>query len=275
MTAGASMAVSIVSHGHGAELGLLLDDLARLNLPDCVKVIVTLNIAEAETFDRARWPFVTWIANAEPKGFATNHNQALLTRPQDLFAIINPDIRLEMDVFRMLGEALYADPSLALVAPLVLDEERRVADSARALPTPWRIVQRTLTRAMGLTPRTDALAAPDWIAGMFYLVRSDRFRAIGGFDARWFLYGEDVDLCIRLRLRGWGLKLFSEAHVLHVARRSSHRSLRYLRWHVRSLARLWCSPHFWRYWWRHTGHDAASGAAGSGRSPTDCPEGFR
>jgi GT2 family glycosyltransferase len=80
--------------------------------------------------------------------------------------------------------------------------------------------------------------SPDWIAGMFMLFRSELFREVGGFDERYFLYYEDVDLCFRLRQHGYEVILVPDARAVHFAQRQSHRNLRYLLWHVRSLVRF-------------------------------------
>jgi hypothetical protein len=80
--------------------------------------------------------------------------------------------------------------------------------------------------------------SPDWVAGMFMLFRNELFREIGGFDERYFLYYEDVDLCFRLRQHGYDVVLVPDARAAHFAQRQSHRNPRYLLWHVRSLVRF-------------------------------------
>ena len=67
------------------------------------------------------------------------------------------------------------------------------------------------------------------------------WQAIGGFDEAYFMYCEDVDLCLRLRLAGLAL-VRAPAQVRHAGTRASHLRWSHLRWHVRSLLRLWCSP---------------------------------
>ena len=76
---------------------------------------------------------------------------------------------------------------------------------------------------------------------MFMLFRSSTFAEIGGFDAAYRLYYEDVDLCARLRLKGYDVRLAPKAIVTHLARRSSHRNPRYAVWHLRSMLRFFTS----------------------------------
>jgi N-acetylglucosaminyl-diphospho-decaprenol L-rhamnosyltransferase len=107
--------------------------------------------------------------------------------------------------------------------------------------TPWQL----LRRALG--DRAPAGADYDWLAGMFLLVRSDAFRASGGFDERYFMYSEDAELCLRLQLRGGRIRQVPAARVVHAAQRASRRSWQHFRWHVTSLLRYWSSGTYWRY----------------------------
>jgi len=86
-----------------------------------------------------------------------------------------------------------------------------------------------------------AALSPDWVAGMFMLFRSPVFDELQGFDERYFLYYEDVDLCRRLRNRGYEVRLVPSISAVHDARRESHQSLRHLRWHLASILRFFLS----------------------------------
>jgi GT2 family glycosyltransferase len=68
---------------------------------------------------------------------------------------------------------------------------------------------------------------------------------LGGFDPTYFMYCEDVDLCLRMRLAGLAL-VRGPAEVVHAGYRASHRRWSHLRWHVLSLLRLWRSPTYHR-----------------------------
>jgi len=60
---------------------------------------------------------------------------------------------------------------------------------------------------------------------------------VGGFDPRYPLYYEDVDLCARLRLARYDIRLVPSASAVHIARRQSRRDIRYFFWHLRSMIR--------------------------------------
>ena len=81
----------------------------------------------------------------------------------------------------------------------------------------------------------------DWINGACMVLPRSAWEAVGGFDESYFMYCEDVDLCLRLRLAGLAL-VRAPVQVLHDGQRASHRRVRAFGWHVSSLLRLWRSP---------------------------------
>ena len=127
---------------------------------------------------------------------------------------------------------------MGVAAPLVVDAAGKPEDSARRFPSARRLA----AKLFGLAPRLDYAIgsepfSPDWVAGMFLAFRREAFAAVDGFDERYFLYYEDVDLCRRLRASGFDVRLVPGARVTHLARRESRRSFRHLRWHVASVTR--------------------------------------
>ncbi len=231
------ISVSIVSHGHAELAARLFDDL-RVHKPNGIEVILTLNIEEALPFDPDSFPFcVKTIRNASPRGFAANHNAAFGVSGGNFFCVLNPDIRVHADPFLALVREL-GNPTIGAAAPLILDADGAIEDSARPFPTLSSLVG----KALGVEPERcyeigEESISPDWVGGMFMLLRRDAFAAVGGFDARYHLYYEDVDLCARLRLAGYDIRLVPSASAVHLARRQSRRDIRYSLWHLRSMIR--------------------------------------
>src|SRR3989475_5333305 len=205
------ISVSIVSHGHGEFVALLLGDL-NLHRPTGIEVILTLNIEEALPFDPDSFPFsVKTIRNASPRGFATNHNAAFELADGNFFCVLNPDIRVTADPFLALIKEL-RNPAVGAVAPLILDTNGAIEDSARPFPTLSSLV----CKALGAEPKRyyeigDESISPDWIGGMFMLLRRDAFAAVGGVDGRYDLYYEEVGVCGPLRLAGDAIRVVSSA----------------------------------------------------------------
>jgi GT2 family glycosyltransferase len=241
------LTLSIVSHGQAALVRDLLEDVnARVRTP--VSVLMTVNVPETLPFSAADFRFpIEIIRNPAPKGFGANHNAAFTRASGTHFCVLNPDIRLTADPFPPLLAAL-ADPALGVAGPLVRNASGEVEPSFRRYPTPAFILRKALFGASAAPEYAigDAPVSPDWIGGMFMLFRSETYREINGFDERYFLYYEDVDICARLRHRGYDVRLIPVASVVHAARRHSHRRPRYLAWHLRSMLRFWRSEAYRR-----------------------------
>lgn len=239
--------LSIISHGQLPMIKLLLNDLASLSSISLFQLTIILNIEESEIIDVTKFPFpIQIINNDSPKGFGENHNQAFLHPPikeaRKYFFVINPDVRITQDVFSGLMQLLSSDSKVGIVAPVVVNEEGELEDSIRILPTPRAIFKKFFGyREEHPIEKMDAIFKPDWIAGMFMGFRSDVFRDIQGFDDKFFLYYEDVDLCSRLWLNGFQVQVNPKLSIIHTAQRDSHRNFRYLRWHLASMLRFFLS----------------------------------
>jgi len=131
-----------------------------------------------------------------------------------------------------------------VIAPKIVDENGTVQDSFRAMPSLFEIIRRRLPgyKFTPYQPDHNGLIHPDWIAGMFWLMKADVYRQLGGMDEKYRLYLEDVDFCTRARLKGMKLLVDSQIQIRHDAQRSSRRKLYYLFLHIQSALRFFTSP---------------------------------
>jgi len=245
------ISVSVISHGQIHLVENLLHDLARHCRLSSFELILTLNREEILPFSEDGFPFpVNIIRNAAPKGFAANNNQAFRLACGQFFCAMNPDIRLDEDPFPALLECLQ-DPSVGIAAPLVVNERGLMEDSARRFPTPFKILCKAFGGCKGGDyPVRDQIIYPDWVGGMFMLFPCERFKHVDGFDERFFLYYEDVDICARLRLQGYEVAMCPGARVIHQAHRSSHHDFNYFKWHLASMMRFFASAVFFKVFCR-------------------------
>ena len=237
------LSISIVSHLQIDMVTLLLNDLGLMCRERDFEVILTLNLAETLPFEAVAYPFlIRVIRNAKPLGFGANHNQAFTESSGKFFCVLNPDIRLSMDPFGPLL-SLLEQTDIGLTAPAVTNAQGELEDSARHFPTPRGILLKSFRRSKGPDYLfADVPIFPDWTAGMFMLLPRAVYAQLGGFDVSYFLYYEDVDLCARIRLSGCRVAVTPAVHVIHNAQRRSHRNIRFLYWHVRSMLRFFMSP---------------------------------
>ena len=250
--------VSIVNHAQGVLVADALNALALSSGPKArgLRVWLTINISApsfTSQIQQTQWPFdLRIIQNPKPLGFGANHNQAFahaqVLGAAKWFCVMNPDVLwpADTDAFWSDLQNDVFDPKVGLLCPKQVDEHGAVQDFARHLPTPWGLFGRTVRRIGGGAALVHPLPLhqADWANGACMVWRAGVFAALGGFDERYFMYCEDTDICLRLRLAGNRMEQ-GTATVVHLAQRNTGKSWRHLAWHLRSLLRLWLSAAFW------------------------------
>jgi GT2 family glycosyltransferase len=240
-----SLVISIVSHGQGAIINKLLEDLQPIMLMGA-RVILTLNIPEDERFINHYKYQPIVIRNKRPLGFGCNHNNAFKILNSRWFAVLNPDIRLEANVFNDLIKKAELEPNkkkIGLCAPEIKSPDGNYEDNARKYPTTMNILRRivahvTRTKLPQDYKKNKDRIFVDWVSGCFMLFNSESFNQIGGFDTKFFMYLEDADICRRLCKRGFSVSVFKDIEAIHDARRSSRKNLQHFFWHLKSLIRF-------------------------------------
>lgn len=256
----ATIALSVVSHGHGMQVRQLLALLLAPSASPVHRIWLTLNVEEpgleqelATLHGRSLHeglPQLRFIRNPSPQGFGANHNQAFeheqaCSDAAPYFAVVNPDITWQHSPWAsLLGAA--AQPGAGCAYPRQVGAQGREQDYARALPSPWALLRRHWS-GRARAQRHAPVRSPDWVNAALLLFHGGVYRKLGGFDTAYHMYCEDVDICLRLQLAGYRLVLAEEACVIHEAGRASRRVLRHLGWHLRSLLRLWASPAYRQY----------------------------
>jgi len=229
--------VSVVSHLQAGLVKGLLEDLAA-HCRDAVELVLTLNLEEELPFASGDFGYpIELVRNRYARGFGANHNAAFRLCRGGNFCVLNPDIRITSNPFPALRAELERS-RIGLTAPRIADPAGRTEDSARRFPTLRSLANKAMGHANALDYEFgDQPFSPDWIAGMFMLFGADAFRAVGGFDERYFLYYEDVDICARLRASGYGVRVVPAVCAVHDARRASRRNWRHRAWHLQSVLR--------------------------------------
>lgn len=244
------LTLSVVSHGQIDMISSLLQDLAQNYQQTALEVILTLNIPEDVPTLLEQLPYsLLVLRNESPLGFGENHNRAFQHARAPYFCVINPDIRIASDIFPVLLEGL-KDSLCGVIAPLIVNGEGSIEDSARKFPTPFKILCKAFGGCKGQDYQMGSgLLEPDWVGGMFMVFRRDTYALLGGFNQKFFLYYEDVDLCARIWLQGLRVVLAPSVRATHLARRSSHSSAAYSYMHIRSMSRFFTSMVFLKVMW--------------------------
>jgi GT2 family glycosyltransferase len=150
---------------------------------------------------------------------------------------MNPDCELQAGATARLQAQLEAHDACAIVAPRVLNPDGSLQGNARGDPDMLTGLFGRSSRLRALLPLlpaarrnvlTDEAIAHgassvvvDWLSGACMLMRRSAFEAVGGFDAGYFMYWEDADLCRRLRERGYHVRYVPGASAVHRVGHSS------------------------------------------------------
>jgi N-acetylglucosaminyl-diphospho-decaprenol L-rhamnosyltransferase len=220
------VAAIVVEYHSGESLERCLDSL-RDNQVDQIVVVDNGAHAASSTRSVALSSGVTLAVSGRNLGFGGGVNLGAASADAELLLICNPDIVLEPGALAYLRDRLASSERAGAVGPALLDEKGQVVQSARAFPTlqsSWQqaflgLLHPSGQRSRQYRSRNRSLAAGgvvDWVTGACILVRADAFHEIGGFDGRYFLYVEEVDLCWRLHAAGWEVLYEPRARVTHV-----------------------------------------------------------
>jgi GT2 family glycosyltransferase len=215
-----------------------------------LEVLVVDNGSEDDSVDAVRreFPSVLLLDNGENLGFARAANRGLRAARAPYALILNSDAEVLPGALEAMVSILDERPGVGAVGPRTLGSDGTPQVSFGPALGPlaeWR--QRRLVRGVRnrrpetlreVEQRGRSESEPDWVSGACLLARREALEAVGLFDEGFFLYEEDVDLCLRLRRAGWRIVYTPAATVVHhlgrsVARIPSRARIEYHRSHIR------------------------------------------
>ena len=220
----------VVNHNAGA---LLVDVVRSLRADDgaggAPRVVVVDNASTDGSIEdlRSRAPEACVVVSPGNVGYARGVNLGIAATRTPFVAVVNPDAVVEPGTTDAMLDRLDREPELAAVGPRIVNSDGTDYPSARSIPS---MVDAVGHGALGLFWRSNPFtrryrhldadpAVPrdvDWVSGAAVWLRRDALDDVGGWDERYFMYLEDVDLCWRLRRRGWRVAYEPAGRVLHV-----------------------------------------------------------
>lgn len=205
---------------------------------------------------RTGWPHAKVLSGHGNVGYGAGHNLAIRAAATPAHLVLNPDVALDANALRS-GVATLALPSVVLVGAVGRDGDGKPGYLSKRMPSVWTFFLRGFAPAW-LKQRcaaqlahyeyrdlpTDRVRDVILVSGAFMLCRTNALRAVGGFDERYFLHFEDLDLSLRLARQG---RVVSDPEVtlIHHGGNSASRGLAHLRVFVRSGLRFF-NTHGWR-----------------------------
>jgi len=222
----ADLTIVVVTWHNAADLPPLFSSLASARAAGAELVVVD-NASPDDTTAVVRTlvPDATLIANIVNRGFAAGANQGLAASHRPFVLFLNPDTIVAPETLPRVLAYLEALPAVGVVGCRTLNEDGTPQRTVDRFHSVRGLVAETLRGDRGGhgTPRGTAPTQSglvDWVYGSFLLGRRAVLAAVGGFDEAYEMYGEDIDLCHRLREAGYGVAYCAEATVVHHGNRS-------------------------------------------------------
>lgn len=228
-----------------------------------VEIIVVDNASTDHTCSmlRQEFPNVRLVENAENLGFGRANNQAMALAGAPFFCLLNPDtILTEANTLDRVLARMREYPDIgAAGCRLVYPDGRHQVGDAGGTPTLSSVfnhafyLSRFRSRCFrGLFLQDRGISPPygevTWVCGACMIVRREVFEASGGFDERYFMYGEDVEWGNRLSSAGTTVAYFPDINVVHLQGGTQlGKCLPSTRW-LDGVARLYFEHNRGRHW---------------------------
>jgi N-acetylglucosaminyl-diphospho-decaprenol L-rhamnosyltransferase len=235
----------VVSHGHREELAESLSALA----PQVDEIVLIANIPGSlpENTHGARV-----VQNSRALSYAANMNRGIAETSGELVLVNNPDAVPQPRAVATLVAFLESRPRCGVAGPRLENPDGSWQPSRRRFPTvTGTLVRRTPLRRVlpplehqrahyNLDERPTEPVEADWMLGGSLLLRRTMLDELGGYDAGFRMYGEEIDLCYRAAQAGWERWYVPDAVVRHRWDALTDRTFwtRRTLWHWRSIMRF-------------------------------------
>ncbi len=243
MTSNIKVSVVIVSYNCLPFLTLCLDSLLWKK-DDRMEIIVVDNNSDDGTIDKIKkaYPSVITISNNENKGFGIACNQGIAIAKGEYFLMLNPDTIVDENLVDDILSFMQKHPDAGGMGIYMADGEGKfLPESKRGFPTLFA----SFYKFSGLTKRypknkkiakyymgnlpNNKINEIEILAGAFMLLNSKTIEKIGGFDERFFMYGEDIDLSWRIIQNGYKNYFNPEIKIIHFKGESSIKDKKYIK----------------------------------------------
>jgi hypothetical protein len=204
------------------------------------------NLKELSTIDRR----VEYIFNNANLGYGSAHNIAIKKSIGDsvpYHLVLNPDVYFDKGVIEELYDFMEKNKSVGSVMPKVLYPDGELQYLCKLLPTPLDLILRRFIPSkkwkekrneiyeLKFTNYDEIMNVP-CLSGCFMFIRTSILKEIGGFDERFFMYLEDVDLCRRINQKA-RIVYFPKVEIIHNYEKGSYKKIRLLLYHIISACK--------------------------------------
>ncbi len=217
------LTISIVNYNTGDYLIECLNSLYKVREELEFDVCIIDNASSDGSIEEAKkkFPEFSYIQNSENLGFGKAHNLVLKKAKTPYVLILNPDCEVMPGALKYVIDFMENHPDVGVSSPKIEKADGSLdMASHRGFPTPrasflyyflkndklYHLTDRDMTKTHEV----------DSVVGAFMLMRRSVLEKVGYFDEDYFLYGEDIDLCFRIKKAGFKVMYVSEVKILHV-----------------------------------------------------------
>jgi N-acetylglucosaminyl-diphospho-decaprenol L-rhamnosyltransferase len=203
----------------------------------CFDLVPQVVVVDSGSFDgcaemlAAEFPDVEFVQSARNIGFGRSNNLGFAHVTGETLLLLNPDTEVRPGAVQRMLTELDRLPWAGILAPRLLNSDLTLQSSVHALPRPVlqaldsEFLRRLLSRLSLWAPPTDFAppgpVAVEAVAGACMMLRAATFREVGGFRHEYFMYAEDMDLCLKVRRAGLCIYHIPQAEILHHSGASS------------------------------------------------------
>lgn len=187
---------------------------------------------------RTEFPRVILIENRKNLGFAAGNNPGIRRAKGRYVLLLNTDTEVPKDTLRVMLRYMDDHPEVGVsTCKLLLSDGSMDPACHRGFPTPWAAFT-YMSKLERLFPKTRlfgeyhqgykdlaTIHEVDCIVGAFFLVRRDVIASVGLLDEDYFMYGEDIDWCYRIRKAGWPIMFNPTVTILHKKKQSGRANI--------------------------------------------------
>jgi len=234
-----ALCIIIVNWNTKALLANCLKSLLEIDwqsLKTSIDILVVDNASSdgSSVMVKESFPQITLIESDRNLGFGGGVNKAAGMNKAKYYLVSNADMVYSFSVIKTLLSCLESDISVSAVAPKLIGMDGKRQPSAFKFPSITRLFfeQFLSLGNFGEVKLKDDLShepeahltrtiEADWVLGAAFIIRSDDFHDINGFDEEYFMYSEETDLFFRLKGKGVRILYFLDVTALHIGRGSS------------------------------------------------------
>ncbi len=243
--------ISLVSVNQKLDLERLLPSLREAASRTLSEILLVDNRScdDSAGYVRRLYPEIQVLENPEVSGYGENHNLNLQRAQGRYFVIMNSDIIVSPDVFVVLRDYMDRHPGVGIITPKILHPDGTIQGFIKRYPTIFdlflrrflpktfkQLFKRRLAYYEMRDIGYDHIYDVPFLSGSFMFCRTDLLKKVGGFDPKYFLYFEDVDLCRRVQ-KTHRTVYNPNSSVIHFWKREAHINWLFTYYFIRSAFR--------------------------------------